>query len=103
MTAQGNSIITEEIFEDRYQNVTEQLKFGANIAVDGREATIHGVNKLTGCEVNASELRGGAALVIAGLMASGKTIIHNPNFIKRGYEDICRDFSLLGAQINYKD
>ncbi len=100
MTAEGKSIITEEIFEDRYQNVTEQLKFGADILVKERDATIHGVEKLTGCDVYASELRGGAALVIAGLMAEGKTRIYNPNFIGRGYEDICRDLSLLGAQIS---
>lgn len=102
MSANGVSKITEDIFEARYQNVVEQLKFGANIQVEGREATIHGTNKLTGCEVYASELRGGAALVIAGLMANGKTIIHNPNYIERGYEDICRDFSLLGADIIYR-
>lgn len=103
MTAEGKSIITEEIFEDRYQNVTEQLKFGADILVNEREATIQGVDRLTGCKVYASELRGGAALVIAGLMAGGKTTIHNPNFIERGYEDICRDLSLLGAQIELRE
>ena len=54
---------------------------------------------LKGCEVHASELRGGAALVIAGLMAVGKTILYNPNFIERGYEDICRDLRELGADI----
>lgn len=101
MAAKGTSRITEEIFEARFQNVKEQLKFGANIQVNGREAIIHGVSHLTGSEVFASELRGGAALVIAGLMASGKTIIYNPNYIERGYEDICRDLSLLGAEIKY--
>lgn len=103
MSAEGTSKITEEIFEARYQNVAEQLKFGADIQIDGKDATIHGARKLTGCEVYASELRGGAALVIAGLMASGKTVIHNPNFIERGYEDICRDFTLLGARIQYRN
>ncbi|MFV0342240.1 MAG: UDP-N-acetylglucosamine 1-carboxyvinyltransferase [Anaerocolumna sp.] len=101
--AKGKSVISEEIFEDRYQNTAEQIKFGANILVNGREATIRGVDQLTGSEVYASELRGGAALVIAGLMANGKTTIHNPDFIRRGYEDICRDFSLLGASINFRE
>ncbi|WMJ88468.1 UDP-N-acetylglucosamine 1-carboxyvinyltransferase [Anaerocolumna sp. MB42-C2] len=99
MMAAGTSKIVEEIFEGRYQNVKEQIKFGADIRILGREATINGVPELMGCEVYASELRGGAALVIAGLMAKGKTTIYNPNFIERGYEDICRDLRGLGADI----
>ncbi len=99
MTATGTSKIVEEIFEGRYQNVKEQIKFGADIRVKGREAIINGVPSLTGCEVFASELRGGAALVIAGLMAKGKTTLYNPYFIQRGYEDICRDLNQLGADI----
>lgn len=102
MKASGTSNIMEEIFEGRYQNVEEQLKFGADIRICGREASIYGVSVLTGCEVYASELRGGAALVIAGLMANGKTTLHNPYFIERGYEDICRDLKQLGADISYK-
>jgi UDP-N-acetylglucosamine 1-carboxyvinyltransferase len=103
MKATGTSIIIEEIFEGRYQNVQEQIKFGADIQVNGREAVIHGRPSLSGCEVYASELRGGAALVIAGLMAEGKTTIYNPHFIERGYENICRDLRALGADINYKN
>lgn len=99
MTATGTSRIIEEIFEGRYQNVKEQIKFGADIQIEGRTAVINGVSNLTGCEVFASELRGGAALVIAGLMARGKTTLHNPYFIERGYEDICRDLRKLGADI----
>lgn len=99
MTATGTSKIVEEIFEGRYQNVKEQIKFGADIRIEGREATIYGVPSLTGSEVFASELRGGAALVIAGLMAKGRTILYNPYFIQRGYEDICRDLQQLGADI----
>lgn len=101
MKASGVSRIIEDIFEGRYQNVREQLKFGANIEILGREAIIQGVSGLHGSEVYASELRGGAALVIAGLMAEGKTVLHNPVYIERGYEDICRDLSCLGADINY--
>lgn len=101
--ASGASRIIEDIFEGRYQNVKEQIKFGANIEIQGREAIVYGVPRLQGCEVYASELRGGAALVIAGLMAEGKTILHNPFYIERGYEDICRDLRLIGANIKYVD
>jgi len=101
MMATGTSTIVEDIFEGRYQNVQEQIKFGADIQVNGREAIIKGVPLLNGCEVYASELRGGAALVISGLMALGKTIIYNPDFIERGYEDICRDLRELNADIRF--
>jgi UDP-N-acetylglucosamine 1-carboxyvinyltransferase len=101
MMANGTSRIVEDIFEGRYQNVQEQIKFGADIQIHEREAVIQGVPLLKGCAVNASELRGGAALVISGLMAVGKTILHNPDFIERGYEDICRDLRELGADIKY--
>ncbi len=101
MMAKGTSRIVEDIFEGRYQNVHEQIKFGADIQVLGREAIIQGVPALKGCEVYASELRGGAALVISGLMAIGKTILHNSEFIERGYEDICRDLRELNADIRY--
>ncbi len=101
MKSSGTSVIKETIFDGRFQNVNEQIKFGADILVNDQIATVKGVRRLTGCEVYASELRGGAALVIAGLMAEGKTRIYNPNFIERGYEDICRDFRSLGARISY--
>ncbi|MGB8455753.1 MAG: UDP-N-acetylglucosamine 1-carboxyvinyltransferase [Anaerocolumna sp.] len=99
MTAAGTSKIVEEIFEGRYQNAKEQIKFGADIHIEEREAIINGVPSLTGCDVFASELRGGAALVIAGLMAKGRTNLYNPYFIQRGYEDISRDLKQLGADI----
>ena len=101
MMATGTSKIVEDIFEGRFQNVKEQLKFGADIQIDGREATIRGVPELYGTDVYASELRGGAALIIAGLMAKGKTNVHNSIHIQRGYEDICRDLSNLGAEVSY--
>lgn len=72
---------------------------GAEIAVDGQSAVIKGKNRLKGGIVRAQELRGGAALVAAGLMAEGETVILGSHFIKRGYEDICRDLSGLGADI----
>lgn len=101
MMATGTSKIVENIFENRYQNVNELIKFGADIDVRDRDAVIHGVPRLYGSEVYASELRGGAALVIAGLMANGKTTVYNPYFIQRGYEDICRDFRQLGADVQF--
>ncbi|SHO49948.1 UDP-N-acetylglucosamine 1-carboxyvinyltransferase [Anaerocolumna xylanovorans] len=103
MKASGSSKIVEEIFEGRYQNVPEQARFGAQICLHDREAYITGVPVLKASEVSAGELRGGAALVIAGLMAEGKTIVKNPYHIQRGYEDICRDLRTLGAQIDYKE
>nr|WP_281533097.1 UDP-N-acetylglucosamine 1-carboxyvinyltransferase [Anaerocolumna aminovalerica] len=101
MKSTGTSKIVEDIFEGRFQNVKEQIKFGADIQINGREATIRGCSQLQGADVYASELRGGAALIIAGLMAEGKTNVHNPIHIQRGYEDICRDLGNLGAEISY--
>jgi UDP-N-acetylglucosamine 1-carboxyvinyltransferase len=101
MTAKGSSKISEEIFEGRFQIVSELLKFGADITISDRLAIIQGVTKLTGCDVYAKELRGGAALVIAGLMAQGMTNIYNPEHIERGYENICRDLQEIGADIRY--
>ncbi|MCM1134915.1 MAG: UDP-N-acetylglucosamine 1-carboxyvinyltransferase [Clostridium sp.] len=100
-TARGTSIIEETIFEDRFHVVEELKKMGADITTRGkRQAVIEGVDSLLGCEVTAKELRGGAALVIAGCMAMGKTVVKNRRFIERGYEDICRDYQNLGANIH---
>lgn len=99
MKGEGTSKISEEIFEGRFKIVKELKKFDANIEVEDSVATIHGIPKLKANKVSATELRGGAALVIAGLMSSGITKIYNPDHIKRGYEDICRDLRQLGADI----
>lgn len=99
----GTSIIIENIFEARYKNVTELEKMGANITVEGKVAIIKGVKKLHGASVNAFDLRGGAGLVLAGLMAEGTTMVAHPYYIERGYEDICRDLSGLGANIKKID
>ncbi len=99
-TAEGISIIEETIFEDRFRILEQLKKMGAGIERKGkRQAVISGVDFLLGCEVTAQELRGGAALVIAGCMAFGETVVRNPCFIERGYEDICRDYRNLGADI----
>jgi len=101
--ADGESTIIEDIFESRYQNVDDLRKMGADITVedDMMKAKIFGVSKLHGARVKAHDLRGGAALVIAGLAAEGLTIIDEADSIERGYEDICGDLSLLGARIRY--
>ena len=95
--AQGRSILQENIFNGRFRVVEELNRMGAGIQVTGNRAVIPGGRKLTGARVAAGELRGGAALVVAGLCAEGKTIVDNCFFIERGYEDICRDLRQLGA------
>src|SRR5699024_7534310 len=101
--AQGESTIVEEIFESRFQNAYELRKMGAEILIlaEKNRAIIAGVDELQGAVVKSHDLRGGAALVIAGLSAKGTTIIQEATSIERGYEDICRDFSQLGADIKY--
>ena len=98
-TARGESAIEERIFGDRFRIVPQLRKMGADIHVLGNTAYIRGVERLYGNHLFAEELRGGAALVLAGLGASGETYIENCNYIYRGYENICRDFSELGARI----
>lgn len=95
----GVSVITENIFENRYKHVCELLKMGANIRVKGRTAIVRGVERLSGAEVISQDLRGGAALVLAGLNAIGTTIISNVYHIDRGYEDIEKVLKRLGADI----
>lgn len=98
LTVWGESRIQEQIFEDRFKVVPELARMGAAIAVTGREAWIRG-SSLQGTVVKAQELRGGAALVVAGLAAEGTTVIHNSHFIERGYENIEQDISNLGGRI----
>ncbi|MDF2820751.1 MAG: UDP-N-acetylglucosamine 1-carboxyvinyltransferase [Clostridiales bacterium] len=100
--AEGTSVIVESVFEARYKNVDELTRMGANIYTSGNVAVIRGVKKLQGALVSARELRGGASLIIAGLAADGITIVENPHYILRGYEDIVRDLGSLGAKIYLK-
>ncbi len=95
----GTSIIIETIFESRYKHVDELLKMGANIRIDSRVAVIKGVDSLNGAQVVARDLRGGAALVIAGLAANGETIVTGLEHIDRGYYKIEDKLSALGAKI----
>lgn len=99
LTATGPTCIEENIFESRYQVAEELKKMGGDIVIDGKYARISPVKKLTGREVNASDLRGGAALVVAGLMAEGNTIIKSLSYLRRGYENIAKDFQRLGAEM----
>ena len=89
----------ETVFESRYKHVSELMRFGAKIRVDGRMAVVEGVDRLTGASVITPDLRGGSAFVIAGLAADGKTTIHNIKLINRGYENIHTVLSELGADI----
>ena len=99
--ADGKSIVKETIFEARFKAVEELLRMGADIRLDTAEnsAVVYGVPKLSGADVYAKELRGGAALVVAGLAAEGVTRVHNLYYIKRGYENIERDLKHLGGSI----
>ncbi len=97
--AQGTSILSESVWDNRFQYVGQLLRMGANIQVDGKVAVIEGVERLTGCEVKATDLRAGAALIIAGLVSDGVTTVENIQYIDRGYEDVVKKFSDLGADI----
>ena len=97
-TARGSSIISENIFESRYRHVDELVRMGANIKTSGRTAVIEGVERLYGANVMAHELRGGAALVVAALGAEGISCVSGVQYIDRGYEQIERSFTSLGAE-----
>ena len=97
--AEGTSIVTESIFENRFKYADELARMGASIKVKGNSAIIDGVEKLTGARVSAPDLRAGAALVIAGLAAEGITIVDDIVYIQRGYENFEGKLRLLGAEI----
>jgi UDP-N-acetylglucosamine 1-carboxyvinyltransferase len=95
----GSSIITESVFENRFMHVQELIRLGANIKIEGRTAIVKGVRHLTGATVKATDLRAGAALIIAGLMAEGDTTITDSEHIDRGYQDIIKKLNSIGAHI----
>ena len=97
--AQGTSTVTENLFENRFKYVDELAKMGANIKVESNIAVFEGIDEFTGAEVNALDLRAGAALVIAGIAAKGFTTIESVHYIKRGYEMLEKKLQKLGAQI----
>ncbi len=95
----GSSIISESVFENRFMHVQELLRMGADIKTEGRTAIIKGVKELSGAKVKASDLRAGAALVIAGLMAKGKTLLSNSEHVDRGYENFVDKLNAVGANL----
>ena len=97
--ANGTSIVTEGIYDNRFRYTAELNRMGANVQVEGKAAVIDGVRELHGCEVRACDLRAGAAMVIAALAATGTTTIEDAHYIERGYEDIIGKLTALGANI----
>ena len=99
--ADGASFVTENVFENRFMLVAELARMGANIRVEERHALIKGPCRLTGAQVASPDLRGGAALVLAGLVAEGYTFVSETRHIKRGYERFAEKLSSLGARVSH--
>ena len=97
--ASGASVVTETIFENRFMHVNELSRLGAHIAIDGREATVTGGAQLSGATVMATDLRASASLVIAGLVASGETLVDRIYHLDRGYDRMEDKLRGLGADI----
>ena len=97
--SEGTSVITENLFETRFKHVPELIKLGARITLRDRMAIVRGVESLSGAEVSATDLRGGASLVLAGLVAKGQTIVDGIEFIDRGYPNLEEKLSSVGARI----
>jgi UDP-N-acetylglucosamine 1-carboxyvinyltransferase len=97
--AEGTSVITERIFENRFLHASEMIRMGANISIEGRRAVVHGPTQLSGSGVIASDLRASASLVLAALVAQGETLIDRVYHIDRGYERIEEKLSSVGARI----
>ncbi|WP_226554240.1 UDP-N-acetylglucosamine 1-carboxyvinyltransferase [Celeribacter naphthalenivorans] len=98
-TAEGTSVLEETIFENRFMHAPELIRMGANIEVHGGHATVHGVDKLKGAPVMATDLRASVSLILAGLAAEGETVVSRVYHLDRGYEFIERKLSGIGAQI----
>jgi UDP-N-acetylglucosamine 1-carboxyvinyltransferase len=97
--AEGTSVITENIFENRFMHALEMVRMGANIKIEGPRATVRGSTPLSGAAVLASDLRASASLVLAALVADGETIIDRVYHIDRGYERIEEKLRAVGAQM----
>ena len=95
----GTSIVVENIFENRYKYVNELLKMGANITIEGKTAIIQGVKELSAANLEAKELRGGAALITAALTAEGRSEVTGIEYVERGYEKLVKKLMILGAKI----
>ena len=101
--AHGTSVVKESIFESRFQHVPELRKMGAEIDIQGNTAVIRGVETLNGSDVQATDLRAGAALALAGLAAEGETRVHGLKHILRGYEDFDKALNSLGANVSIEE
>ncbi|MBT7283798.1 MAG: UDP-N-acetylglucosamine 1-carboxyvinyltransferase, partial [Elusimicrobiaceae bacterium] len=100
--AKGTCEVSEDIFENRFMHVAELVRMGANIHMEGKTASIMGGTSFTGANVMSSDLRGGACLVLAGLCASGETVVDRVYHIDRGYEQLEKKLAGLGAKIKRK-
>ncbi|MFZ5899361.1 MAG: UDP-N-acetylglucosamine 1-carboxyvinyltransferase [Bacillota bacterium] len=99
----GTTVITETIFENRFKHVPELRRMGARIHIEGQTAIVHGVPKLFGTHVQATDLRAAAALVLAGLAADNTTVVEDPGHLDRGYEDLINRYKALGADIEIEE
>jgi UDP-N-acetylglucosamine 1-carboxyvinyltransferase len=97
--AEGTSVLEEKIFENRFMHAPELVRMGANIEVHGGHATVHGVEKLKGAPVMATDLRASVSLILAGLAAEGETIVNRVYHLDRGYEHVEDKLGGVGAQI----
>ena len=102
-TAKGTSVLVENIFENRYKYTQELKKMGAKIQIEGKMAVIKGVRKLSASKVESHDLRGGAALVLAGLAGKGTTQVNHIEYIQRGYENLEEKLQTIGAKIKIKN
>ncbi|MCY3576043.1 MAG: UDP-N-acetylglucosamine 1-carboxyvinyltransferase [bacterium] len=100
--AEGVGIVTENLFSGRFRYVDELVRMGADIRTEGHHAVIRGVERLSGAPVRASDIRAGAALVVAGLAADGLTVVSDPHHIDRGYENFAGKLSALGADVRHE-
>ncbi len=98
--AEGESVVTEGVWDNRFRYIEELKKMGAEISVEGKRALVTGIEALNPATVNATDLRAGAAMVIAGLMTEGKTTVQNIEYIDRGYENLVEKLTKLGADIH---
>jgi UDP-N-acetylglucosamine 1-carboxyvinyltransferase len=101
--ADGVGIVTENLFSGRFRYVDELRRMGADIRTEGHHAVVRGVPRLSGAPVRSSDIRAGAALVLAGLAADGETIVSDAHHVDRGYEDFAGKLSSLGAKVRRSD
>ena len=98
-TAEGTSVLEETIFENRFMHAPELMRMGAEIEVSGGMATVKGVERLKGAPVMATDLRASVSMILAGLAAKGETVVSRVYHLDRGYEQVVRKFSAIGAKI----